>query len=108
MTPATGFVRFLWSLCLGFGLGLGFDIVRPLRPRFLGDLIYLCFLGWIWLEFTFGICLGDLRAGYLFGALLGIFLWSIGPGRLTRPLFARFWHILAAPFKNILHFFKKY
>ena len=107
MPPATGFVRLLWSLCLGFALGLGFDVVRPLRPRFLGDLIYLCFLFWIWLYFTFGICLGDLRLGYLFGAILGVFLWEKGPGRLTKPFFAGFWNILSLPFKKFLKFFKK-
>lgn len=107
MTPATGFARLLWSLCLGFGLGLGFDVVRPIRPRFVGDLIYLCFLGWIWLEFTFGICYTDLRLGYLFGAALGFFLWTLGPGRLTKPIFYRFWHILTLPFKKFFEFFKK-
>lgn len=107
MTPVTGFARLLWSVGLGCGLGLGFDIVRPLRPRFIGDLIYLCFLGWIWLQFTFAICLGDLRLGYLFGAVLGVFLWSLGPGRLTRPIFARFWQLLAIPFKKFFDFFKK-
>lgn len=107
MTPATGFVRLLWSVIGGLGLGLGFDIVRPLRPRFIGDLIFLGYMSWMWIEFSFGICLGDLRFGYLFGAVFGFILWQLGPGRLTKPIFTRFWHIFAVPFKNFLKFFQK-
>lgn len=107
MTPAVGFSRLLWAMGLGFGLGLGFDLIRPLRPRFLGDLIFLGFFGWIWLYFTFGICLGDLRMGYLFGMGLGVFLWELGPGRVVNPIFTRFWHILALPFKKFFEKIKK-
>lgn len=107
MNPAIGFARLLWAIGLGFGLGLGFDIVRPIRPRFLGDLLFLILLGWIWLYFTFGICLGDLRMGYILGAALGVFLWGKGPGRLLRPIFARFWYLLALPFKKIFEKIKK-
>lgn len=107
MTPAVGFVRLLWAIGLGLGLGLGFDILRPLRPRFVGDLIFLVFFGWIWLQFTFGICLGDLRFGHLCGMGAGAFLWSVGPGRITKPIFYRFWQYFALPFKKIFDFFKK-
>ncbi len=107
MTPAVGFARLLWAMGLGLGLGLGFDVVRPLRPRFLGDLIFLGLLGWVWLYFTFGICLGDLRLGYLCGMGLAVFLWEIGPGRLTKPFFRRFWKILALPFKKFFEKIKK-
>ena len=107
MSPSLGFVRLLWAICLGFGLGLGFGVVRPLRPRFLGDLLFLILFGWIWLCFTFGICLGDLRMGYLFAMGLGFFLWEKGPGKLINPIFARFWRFLAFPFKKIFEIFKK-
>lgn len=107
MTPAVALTRFMWSLAFGMALGLGFDLLRPIRPRFLGDLLFLILFGWTWLQLTFGVCYGDLRLGHLFGLLLGASLWELGPGRLVSPIFRHFWHILALPFKKILKKIKK-
>ena len=107
MTPAVALTRFLWSLAYGMALGLGFSFFRPIRPRFLGDLLFLIFLGWIWLQLAFAVCEGDLRLGHLFGMFMGAVLWTIGPGRLISPIFSLFWHFLWLPFKKILGFFKK-
>ena len=107
MTPAVALTRFLWSLAFGMALGLFFDFIRPVRPRFLGDLLFLVFFGWVWLQLTFSVCCGDLRLGHLFGLASGAFIWELGPGRLTTPIFRHFWHILALPFKKILKKLKK-
>lgn len=107
MTPAIALTRFMWSLAFGMALGLCFDFVRPIRPRFLGDLLFLTVLGWIWLQLTFGVCCGDLRLGHLFGLLVGAILWELGPGRLVLPFFRHFWRILALPFKKFFEKFKK-
>ncbi len=107
MTPAVAMTRFAWSLAFGMALGLGFDFVRPIRPRFLGDLIFLIFFGWVWLQLTFGICMGDLRLGHLFGLGLGAVLWELGPGRVFTPVFRQFWKLLALPFKKFSKKIKK-
>ena len=107
MTPAEALTSFIWSLILGMVSGLGFDFVRPIRPRFVGDLLFLVLLGWIWLQLTFAICEGDLRLGHLFGLGTGAILWSLGPGRLTCPIFRHFWHLLFHPFKKFLKKLKK-
>ena len=107
MTPAVALTRFLWSLAYGMALGLGFSFIRPIRPRFLGDLLFLIFFGWSWVQLTFAICEGVLRLGHLFGLLLGAILWSVGPGKLISPIFLHFWRIFAWPFKKFLEIFKK-
>ena len=107
MTPAVSLTGLIWSLCVGMASGLCFDIVRPIRPRFLGDILFLLFFGWLWLELTFGICAGDLRMGCLVAIGVGTFLWEMGPGRLTRPIFRRFWKILVLPFKKFFQKTKK-
>lgn len=107
MTPGVALTRFVWSVMFGMVLGLGFDFVRPIRPRFVGDLLFLALLGWVWLQLTFGICLGDLRLGYLFGLGTGAILWGLGPGRLTSSIFRHFWRLLALPFKKFFEIFKK-
>lgn len=107
MTPGIALTRFIWSLILGMVLGLGFDFVRPIRPRFIGDLLFLALLSWMWLQLTFGICAGDLRLGHLFGLGTGAILWSLGPGRLTSSIFRHFWRLLSLAFKKILKKLKK-
>ena len=107
MTPGVALTRFIWSLVLGMVLGLGFDFVRPIRPRFIGDLLFLVLLSWVWLQLTFGICAGDLRLGHLFGLGTGTILWSLGPGRLTSSIFRHFWLLLSLPFKKFLKKLKK-
>ena len=107
MTPAVSVIRLLWSVCAGLAAGLGFDVVRPIRPRFVGDLLFLLFFGWLYLELAFGICAGDLRMGCVAALGVGVFLWEMGPGRLTRPIFRRFWKIMTFPFKKIFQKSKK-
>ena len=107
MTPAVALTRFMWSLALGMALGLWFGFIRPIRPRFVGDLLFLIFFGWIWLQLTFAVCEGDLRMGHLFGLFVGVILWHKGPGRIIAPIFSLFWRIFSLPFKKISEFFKK-
>lgn len=107
MTPAVALTRFLWSLACGMALGLGFSFFRPIRPKFAGDLLFLIFFGWIWLQLAFGICEGDLRLGHLCGLMMGSALWTVGPGRLISPIFSLFWRFLSLPFKKFSEIFKK-
>ena len=83
--PALAAQRFALSCLLGAGLGLYYGFLRPLRPRWLGDGLFLPAAFWVWLELGFGICGGDLRLGYFLGLLLGALVWEWGPGRLLRP-----------------------
>ena len=88
--PETAARRFLLSCALGCLLGLIYGILWPFRHRFpkTGDALFLLAAFRIWLELTFGICLGDIRIGYLAGLLAGALLWELTLGRLLRPFFS--------------------
>ena len=114
MTPAIALNRFLWSLALGMALGLAFDFIRPIRPRFLGDLLFLIFFGFTWLQLAFSICCRDLRMGYLLGMLGGWVLCICTVGKWLQCLFYGFFHFLARILsylhqiiRKIFVFFKK-
>jgi len=67
----------LWQgLLLGSGLGLLYGFLRPFRPRWLGDLLFVVSFFWAWIYLMFGFCGGDLRMGYTLALLGGIFLWE--------------------------------
>lgn len=95
--PAEAAGRFLWALLTGAMLGVVYDFLRPLRPRriWLSDGLFLAATGRALLVLAFDICRGDLRMGYLWGAIAGWMLWQWSLGRLARPLFSRFWKIIA-------------
>ena len=46
--PSVSALRFGIGLLLGAALGLGFDFLRPMRPRFLGDLLFCGLMGAVW------------------------------------------------------------
>ncbi len=114
--PAVAALRFLIACALGLGLGVIYSFLRPLRPRLTGlsDALFVLCLLMAWVYLGFGICGGDLRLGYTAGLFVGICLWEWTAGRLLRPLFFRFWHLLGrifraatAPVRAILRFFTK-
>ena len=113
--PETAARRFLLSCALGCLLGLIYGILRPFRHRFpkTGDALFLLAAFRIWLELAFGICLGDIRIGYLAGLLAGALLWELTLGRLLRPVFFGFnrslveiWGIFTLPAKKFWDFVK--
>ena len=97
------------GLLMGCGLGLIYGFLRPVHPRWLGDLLFSAGFFWAWFQLMFGICGGDLRLAYTVALLGGLFLWESTFGRFLRPVFSSFWkvfskifYIIWLPFKNIL------
>lgn len=97
ITPGLSWLRFLSAGVLGMLLGPAADFLGPVRKRFplLVDLLLSGCLVFGWLELTFGICGGDLRMGYLVGAVLGFCVWRKWFRPLLHPLIAGFWGIVA-------------
>ena len=65
ISPALAWGHFLAACLLGVGLGLVYDFLRPLRPRFtaLSDVVFLAVLGYTLIYLFFGVCAGDIRGG---------------------------------------------
>lgn len=83
---------FAGALLLGCGVGLWYGFLRPLRPRWLGDLLFLPGLFWAWIYHSFALCGGDIRMGHALGILLGALVWDATVGKLLRPVFTGFWN----------------
>ena len=101
-------VRLYTAVLLGCCLGVFYGFLRPLRPRWLGDLFFIAGLYRVWIYLGFGICGGDLRFGYTAALLGGCLAWEIVFGSLFCSLFSCFWKlisrifsVIAAPFKKI-------
>ena len=93
MTPATAAYRLAVSVLLGAALGLGYGFLRPLRRRaaWISDTLFLLVALWVWVYFSFGVCGGDLRLGYLIGMAAGGMAWEGTFGVPLRPVFSGFW-----------------
>lgn len=96
------------GLLLGAGLGLFYGFLRDFRPRWLGDLLFVTALFWIWIYLGFGLCGGDLRLAYSACLLAGIFLWEGTFGRFLRPVFSTFWKGVSRAFLWIWLPYKKF
>jgi len=116
MGPEEAGRRFLWGLALGLPLGICYSLLRPLRRRRSGwaDALFMGCVLYAWLWHSFAVCAGDLRLASAGGLPLGFLLWEVGPGRLLRPLFFRFWHIIGRiwrfftlPLRKIFQILKK-
>ena len=101
-------LRLLQALLVGCRVGFAYGFLRPLRPRFWGDLLFLPVLLQGWLYLGLGLCGGDLRLAYTIFFLMGIILWQISFDRWLRPVFSCFWQLfyrifafLGLPFKWI-------
>lgn len=110
-TPVVAFRCFILACLLGAGLGIVYDFLRPLRPKYthLSDLLFVAVAFWVWLYLSFDICDGDLRIGYTAGLFAGCLIWILTFGKLLRPVFAAIWkgigkffHALLLPFKIFL------
>ena len=107
--PAEALRHLLTALGMGLGLGLVYGFLRPLRRGrgLLTDLAVVLFALYLSIRLGFGVCGGDLRLGYWAGLLGGAFLWEGTLGRLLRPFFARFWHIVGRIFSFPRRLIKK-
>ena len=108
-TPATDLYRVFWALALGYGLGIVYCFLRPLRPRFpkLSDLLFVPPAVYAWLYLSFAICQADLRLGYTVCLGAGVWLFVITLGRLVTPVFRGFWRFLFALGHSFLCKFRK-
>lgn len=110
ISPALAWGHFLAACLLGVGLGLVYDFLRPLRPRFtaLSDGVFLAVLGYALIYLFFGVCAGDIRGGYLLGLAVGGFAWEWSLGRLISPVFSGFWKGLGGFFRALGAPWKKF
>ena len=108
-SPAQDGRRFLIACLLGLGLGLVYGFLRPLRRRrpVLADILFLPFMGYLWLYLGFAVCRGDLRLGYCAGLPLGGIIWELTVGRLLRPVFNLFWKGIFRIFNGFFRIFEK-
>ena len=100
--PGTAAGRFGAAVALGLALGLVYSFLRPLRRRWLGDLVFLLCALWSWTLLAFGVCRGDLRGAYCMGLAAGAWVTHDS----FCPLFYGFWKITAIPAKKISDFAK--
>ena len=109
--PVDAAARFGAACLLGAGLGLMYGFLRPLRPRWtvLADSVFVLAVWYCWLVLCFGICLGDIRLGYVMGLACGGLAWECSIGRWLRPVWygfwrlsARIWETVTAPVRKIL------
>ena len=73
--PSLVVSRLYTGFVMGLGLGLGYSFLHPVRPRWLGDLMFLPLMVWVWLELNFAVCDADLRLGYQAGPILGVWVF---------------------------------
>lgn len=87
--PALAAHRFVCCCLLGAALGVYYEFLRPLRPRYTlaADTLFLTGCGWVWLLMSFRVCRGDLRLGYSAGLLAGGIGWDLVFGSLIAPVF---------------------
>ena len=98
----------LWqALLLGGVLGIVYDFLQPLKPRWFSDLLFVGALFYLWVQLVFGLCGGDLRFAYSATLILGAGLWHWLFGVWILPVFSLFWRGLFRIFRLILLPFKK-
>ena len=96
--PALAAHRFVCCCLLGAALGVYYEFLRPLRPRYTlaADTLFLMGCVWVWLIMSFRVCRGDLRLGYSAGLLAGGIVWDLAFGSLIAPIFSGFWKFVRA------------
>ena len=105
--PALAARQLVMGLLLGSVAGMGYGFLRPVRPRWLADLLFGILLGGLWVYLGFGVCQGDLRflhtAALFIGALGFHFLF----GRWLIPVYSWFWQGIFGVFSAIFRYFQK-
>ena len=98
----------LWqALLMGGLLGIIYEFLQPLRPRWFSDLLLVGALFFLWVHLVFGLCGGDLRFAYSAALLLGAGVWHWVFGPWLQPVFPLFWGGLFRICRLILLPFKK-
>lgn len=115
--PALAAHRFVCCCLLGAALGVYYEFLRPLRPRYTlaADALFLTGCVWVWLIMSFRVCRGDLRLGYSAGLLAGGIVWDLAFGSLIAPIFpdsgnssGQSWALRCCPQKNFPNLQKFY
>lgn len=106
--PLESAQQFGWACLLGLGLGLFYGFLRPVRPRFLADLLFLPALFYAWIRLSFQICRGDIRMGITLGLFVGFLAWELTLGRLLKPVFSALWRIPIRLLHRIASVFGKF
>ena len=115
--PAAAALRFLMGTAFGVGLGILWDLLKPLARRhpLVCDLLFAPVLFWAWLEHGFAVCQGDLRLGYTAALGIGWAVWEMTLGRLLTKLVAGLWDFcgrllrrIGRPFIKILKKFLRF
>lgn len=98
MNPAESIVYLGWALGIGAVLGLCYGFLRPVRPRWLGDAVFVgcAFYGFLYLGFA--VCRGDIRFGYTVGLFLAAVALDQTLGKVLRKPFYEFWRIISENF----------
>ena len=113
MTPMLVMGRIGKCILLGAAVGLGSDLVFPLRRKaaMLADLMWSAWICWCWVVVCFGVCQGDIRLGYCAAAALGALGWRLTLSRGCRGIFLQIWSglgwLFALPGKMCEVFLKK-
>lgn len=105
--PALAARQLVMALLLGAVAGMGYGILRPARPRWLGDSLFGILLGGLWVYLGFGICGGDLRFLHTAVLLIGAVGFHYLFGRYLIPAYSWFWQGIFGAFSAIFRFFRK-
>lgn len=111
--PAQAALRVAWGLALGALAGMFYDFLRPLRRRHNApaDCLFVLFAFVLWVYYSFGICLGDIRFGGTASMGIGAFIWISALGKPLRKVFFLFWagvfHIFSWIFLPMKKFLRK-
>jgi hypothetical protein len=83
--------QFAAALLMGMGLGVVYELLRPLRPKHTAcsDGLFVAAVWYAWIYLGFGICGGDIRMVQVAGLLLGALAFRLTLGKLLqRVIFA--------------------
>ena len=102
--PAAVLIRFLRCFGIGVLIGFGSDLIHPLRRSL--TLVFevlvsvLILAGWVYC--AFGICMCDIRPGWIAGMFLGWFGWYWTAGVPVRRFSGWFWGVITC-FSRLFH-----
>ena len=95
------------GILLGCALALLYGFLRPFRPRWLGDLLFIYALFGAWVRLIFGFCAGDPRFAYTMSLFAGFLLWEVLFGSILYAVFSSFWKRIYRSVDGFLALLKK-
>ena len=101
--------RFAAAWLVGMGLGLIYEVLRPLRPRLtaLSDGLFVSCLLYAWVHLAFGICGGDIRMAQPAGMLLGALAFRLTAGKPLERVIKKLVRAMARAVAPAAAFLKK-